>query len=155
VDGEVTCFSEDGRWSYLLFSLTQACILATPPWGYFMQEAPRSYMTSLRELDRNCSARSIPTTDLSHLRLRRSSFSRKLLYSLNSFRMRVGAQSLYPNRITTEVKLYKEELATEVVHQSTISLILISPSLNNLTFSLSSTLIITKCSPLLLPFSPS
>ncbi|KAJ7909832.1 hypothetical protein B0H13DRAFT_2329976 [Mycena leptocephala] len=62
---------------------------------------------------------------------------------------------LVPNRIKTEVQLYKEELAKEVFHQSTISLAFESPSLNNLTFSLSSTLITTKCSPLLLPFSPS
>lgn len=64
------------------------------PLGIFMPEAPRCYMTSLRELDRNYSASTFKfNTDLSRLQLRRSDIPRQPPYLLYSFRMSVGARS--------------------------------------------------------------
>jgi hypothetical protein len=66
-----------GRWGYILVSL----ILTTPSAPYSeqraiqsipVQEAPRSYITSLCELDGTYGAPFNPNTDLSRLRLRRS-----------------------------------------------------------------------------------
>ncbi|KAJ7891711.1 hypothetical protein B0H14DRAFT_3126310 [Mycena olivaceomarginata] len=87
-------------------------ILTTPSAPYSGQRA--SPRVSLR-----CPF--ILNTDLSHFRLRR--------------RMPTPGV-LDPNRSQTEVQLYKEEPAREVIHQSTISLAFSSPLPNKLTFSL-------------------